>query len=172
MEIWKPIVGYENIYEVSNYGNVRSLDRFVKTEKKPRKGKILKPRIDSKGSGYRYTNLSYEGKIVKISVHVLVLEAFVCKRPNKFIHARHKDGDRTNPRLDNLEWGTISENMQDKVKHGTAQRGEKGSRTKLTQEFVNWILESKQSSLVLADALDVASSTIRAVRIGQNWSYT
>lgn len=171
MEIWKPVVGYEGLYEVSNHGNVRSLDRFVKTEKIPRKGKILTPRVDVKGNGYRYTNLSRNGKGMKVSVHVLVLEAFVGIRPSKLHHARHKDGNPENPRLDNLEWGTVAENMQDKLKHGTAQRGEKSGKSKLTQEFVSWILESKQNSLVLAKMFGVASSTIRSIRLGQNWSY-
>jgi hypothetical protein len=171
IENWKPVIGYQNLYEVSDLGNVRSLDRFVPKEKKPRKGKLLKPRNDVKGAGYRYVNLSKNGIPKKINVHILVLEAFVGPRPFAQAHARHLDGDRTNPALMNLVWGTPSENAQDKVLHGTDARGEKNKKSILTQEFVNWIKESKQSSIFLSSIFEVAGSTIRAVRIGQNWSY-
>lgn len=173
MEIWKPVIGYENLYEVSNEGNVRSLDRFVNTKKLKFKvkGKILAKSVDVKGSGYRYVKLSKNGIATKVSVHVLVLEAFVSLRPGKEFVARHKDGNRENPKLSNLEWGTYSQNMQDKLKHGTDSRGEKSSRAKLNKEFVKWILESQQNSFVVANVFDVASSTIRAIRIGANWKY-
>ena len=171
IENWKPVIGYENLYEVSDLGNVRSLDRFVPKEKNARKGKLLKPRTDVKGAGYRYINLSKNGKSKKINVHVLVLEAFVCLRPSPEMHARHLDGKRNNPVLSNLAWGTQSENAKDKIQHGTHSRGEKSKKAVLTQEVVEWIKESKQSSICLSSILEVASSTIRAVRIGQNWSY-
>lgn len=169
-EIWKPIVNYVGFYEVSNFGNVRSLGRLLATGEY-RNGKQLNCPIDKKGSGYIFANLSKNGIVKKCSVHVLVLEAFVGPRPNAFSHARHMDGDKTNPRLDNLKWGTPKENMQDKIVHGVAQRGENASRVVLTSQFVQWVRESKQSSIALAQIFNVASSTVRAIRTGQNWKY-
>ena len=171
IENWKSVIGYEDLYEVSDLGNVRSLDRFVPKERNPRKGKLLKPRVDVKGAGYRYINLSKNGVSKKVNVHILVLESFIGPRPFPEAHARHLDGKRDNPTLTNLVWGTQVENAQDKVIHGTHARGENSKKAVLNQEFVDWIKESNQTSIFLASIFDVASSTIRAVRIGQNWSY-
>lgn len=169
-EIWKPVVGYLGFYEVSNLGNVRSLSRLLSTGEY-RKGIQLNCPIDRKGNGYIFANLSKNGIVKKKTVHVLVLEAFAGPRPNIFAQARHMDGNKTNPRLDNLQWGTPKQNADDKITQGRAQRGENSSRKVLTKEFVQWIRESKQSSIALSKMFDVASSTIRAIRIGQNWKY-
>lgn len=170
-ELWKPVVGYEGLYEVSNLGSVRSLDRLVGKEKSPRKGRLLAAPIDRSGAGYRFVNLSKNGKVRKTNLHVLVLEAFIGPRPHPDWHAMHIDGSRDNARLDNLRWGSQSENARDKVAHGTDARGGKNKNAILNQELVDWIKESKQSSIQLGHILGVSSSTIRAVRLGENWSY-
>ena len=92
MEIWKDIEGYEGLYEVSNLGNVKSLNK--------RKGRILKPIKDH--FGYLRVNLyNSEYKIHK--VHRLVAEAFI-PNPNNYPIINHKDEDKTNNRVENLEW--------------------------------------------------------------------
>ena len=169
-EQWRPIIGYEGAYEVSSHGRVRSLKRLDRLNRW-RGGRILKWRVDIKGAGYVYIQLCLHGVAKKCNVHVLVLEAFQGPRPGPAYEACHQDGRRDNARLDNLRWDTAQGNARDKLLHGTDARGEKSGGAVLDNELVRWIRESQQSSLKLAPLLGVASSTIRAVRIGQNWSH-
>lgn len=119
VEIWKPIVGYEGLYEVSSWGRVRSLDRDVEYEGKMirrRKGKILAQQ-SLKGGHLRVT-LCREGKREHRLVHRLVLEAFEGPCPEGH-EALHWNDDPTDNRWpENLRWGTRSENTFDKVRNG------------------------------------------------------
>ncbi len=101
---WKPVHGYEDLYQVSDVGGVRS-QRCV-----------LKPRRNRRG--YLYVNLYRGGQARTFQVHRVVLDAFVGPRQIGQ-ECRHLDGDRLNNRLDNLTWGTPSENRLDQVKHRT-----------------------------------------------------
>lgn len=106
MEIWKDVVGFEGCYEVSNFGNVRSVDRVIVRNNGtvlPIKGKLL--RLQQKSNGRVYANLSKENKRYCKTVHRLVMTAFVAN-PKNLPHINHKDEDPTNNRLDNLEWCT------------------------------------------------------------------
>lgn len=87
------------------------------------------------------------------------------------MEACHGDGNRANPVLSNLRWDTQSGNAGDRWKHGTANAGEQSPKAVLNNDLVRTILESPLSSLKLAPLLGVASSTVRAVRLGQNWSH-
>ena len=103
-EIWRPIEGYEGFYEVSNMGFIRSLDRFVSNgsdHKRLRKGKIIKMWPNSKG--YMRCQLSYNNDKKFYLVHRLVAEAFIPK-VNGLSEINHKDEDKTNNIVDNLEW--------------------------------------------------------------------
>jgi hypothetical protein len=116
-EVWKSIPGYKQ-YEVSNLGNVRSVDRWVrfgKTESlRFTKGQVIRKCINN--NGYEQVTLCREtGR----HVHHLVLLAFVGPRPNG-MEALHGDGNKANNRLDNLRYGTRSENQHDRAKHGTS----------------------------------------------------
>lgn len=114
-EIWKPIKGYERLYEISNYGNVRSLDRYIICGKGKRliKGKILKLRI---GRDNRiYINLHKNDTDISYSVHRLVAETFL-DNPNNYPQVNHKDENPQNNSVYNLEWCTASYN----INYGTA----------------------------------------------------
>ena len=104
IEEWRPVVGYEGLYEVSNTGQVRSLDRYVKYSNGRihlYKGKVLSPGI--KPDGYLLINLCCNGKHNTIRVHRLVTEAFL-PNPDNLPEVNHKDEDKTNNRVENLEW--------------------------------------------------------------------
>ncbi len=115
MERWLPIDGYEGVYEVSDQGRVRSLDR-VDTSGRRRAGVVLAQVISS--TGYHQVGLHYGGATRTMHVHRLVMLTFAGPEPEG-MEVRHLDGDRTNSRLANLAWGTHAENMQDQRAHGT-----------------------------------------------------
>ena len=109
-EIWKDIKGYEGVYQVSNLGNVKSVERFVKHScggNKVVKEKILKT---GKRAGYYSVLLSKEGVHKNFCVHRLVAEAFL-DNPNNLPCVNHKDENKTNNYVDNLEWCTSEYNQ-------------------------------------------------------------
>jgi len=109
-EIWKDVVGYEGYYKVSNMGNVKSIDRYVKHSitglPTKRKGKTLKANINH---GYQEINLSKLGVIKDAKISRLVAIAFIPNPENKAT-VNHKNGIRNDDRVENLEWNTQQEN--------------------------------------------------------------
>ena len=103
MEVWKDVVGYEGFYQVSNKGNVRSVDRFVRCSNSVRfyNGRILSQCEDDKG--YYRVLLAVAGKHKSCQVHRLVAEAFLDNTENK-PEVNHKDENPSNNSVDNLEW--------------------------------------------------------------------
>lgn len=101
----RDVVGWEGKYRVSDTGEVRSLPRAGT------KGGILSQRYTA--NGYARVNIGGRSPLV----HTLVLEAFVGPRPEGML-ARHLNGDQTDNRRENLQWGTPAENMQDRALHG------------------------------------------------------
>lgn len=102
-EIWKPIKGYEGLYEVNNWGDVRSLDKVVSCrygKKRTAKGQVLNPSLSR---GYPQVVLSDKGVHKHFFVHRLVAEAFV-PNPDNLPEINHKDENPTNPYWRNLEW--------------------------------------------------------------------
>lgn len=98
-EEWRDIDGYEGMYQVSNYGNVRSVDRTIVRSngtKQRRKGKLLK---QGNKNGYRFVNLCNGHSV---SVHVIVAQAFIGKRPNN-MDVCHINGNRSDNRASNLD---------------------------------------------------------------------
>lgn len=121
-EEYKDIQGYENIYQISNFGNVKSLDRIVIDSRKgvrKYKGKILKATKD--GTGYLRVVLCKEGKRKDMKVHQLVAIAFLGHKPNGYkIVVDHIDNNPLNNKLSNLQ---IISNREDcsKDKKGTSK---------------------------------------------------
>lgn len=114
---WRPIKGYEGIYEVSSTGEVKSFAKMIRYGKKDsqeEKGLILKPRYYK---GYQYVTLYKFGKPKKFSVHFLVASAFLEKPLDKSI-VNHKKVTRSNNNLENLEWSNPKENANHAVKMG------------------------------------------------------
>lgn len=104
MEEWRPIVGFEGLYEVSNTGQVRN-----------HRGKLLRPGLDHQG--YLKCVLCKGGKTKTIYIHRLVAQAFI-PNPMYLKQVNHKDEDKSNNNVDNLEWCTARYN----VNYGSAQK--------------------------------------------------
>ena len=127
-EEWRPVVGYEGVYEVSNLGRVKSLPRMTPTRwNTPRHhpGGILKSKV-APTTGYVRVTLvdANRGKKRYANIHSLVLEAFVGPRPDG-LECCHNDGNRLNAELANLRWDTRSANTADAVEHGTNHHAKK-----------------------------------------------
>lgn len=160
MEKWKPVVGWEGIYEVSDLGRVRSLPRLTKAGwagSKRHGGKIL---ASFARQDRQFVNLWGEGRRSTCTVHRLVLEAFVGPRPHG-MECRHLDGNKQNNQRDNLVWGTHLENEADKVRHGTARR------LPLTDDQVAEIRYSPMKQQELAERYGVIQSLVSRIRSGE-----
>lgn len=117
-EEWKDIPNYDGYYQVSNYGNIKSLNRVImRKDNKPytQKEKILKPAKNNKG--YNICVLTKNMKSKTFSIHRLVAEAFI-PNPKNLPQVNHKDGNKQNNRVDNLEWITNYDNIQHSIRTG------------------------------------------------------
>lgn len=136
IEIWKPIIGFEGIYEVSSHGRVRSLDRIVECKNgalKPKKGLVLSPKIEK--SGYLAVNLKYGGSGIMKRIHCLVAQAFIPNPENKDI-VNHKNGIKSANYLFNLEWNTSTENNQHARRTGLTKNTASGSKNSKSKAVV------------------------------------
>ena len=125
IEEWRSIEGYEGLYEVSNTGRVRSVDRYVKVGYggyRLHKGKILK--LELCNCGYYSVEITYKYKRNHFYVHRLVAEAFI-PNPDNLAQVNHKDEDKTNNNVENLEWCNRKYNMN----YGT--RAERRKKTNI-----------------------------------------
>ena len=96
MEIWRDIEGYEGLYQVSNLGRVRSLNY-------KRTGKVQNMKLGTYPNGYKMVDLKKNNKRKAHLVHRLVAKAFI-PNPNQLCEVNHKDEDKANNTVDNLEW--------------------------------------------------------------------
>lgn len=129
-EIWKDIKGYEGLYQVSNFGRIKSLERFTDHKSTGivlQKEKIIKQRINY---GYCYVNLCKESKIKGFRVHRLVAEAFI-PNPNSLKQVNHKNEIKTDNRVENLEWCTCKYN----INYGTGIKRRKNKLSKPILQF-------------------------------------
>lgn len=101
-EIWKDVVGYEGLYEVSNKGNVYSVERMDALGRE-RGGRVLKPKYNNRG--YLMVSLYKNGELKNRTVHRIVAEAFI-PNPKGFLEINHKDENKSNNEFSNLEWCT------------------------------------------------------------------
>ena len=129
-EIWKDKEGYEGKYQISNRGNVKSLN-YLRTGKE----RILKPQ--KTGKGYLFVYLYKDGKAKKYLVHQLVATVF-CDNPHGFKEVNHIDEDKTNNCANNLEWCSRSYNCSynDRAKKAGKKTSEKLRGRKLSEEHI------------------------------------
>jgi hypothetical protein len=162
--IWKDVVGFEGLYQVSDNGMLRSVDRYVKHFRgglRMYKGSEKKSRKD--GKGYLRTNLKTNGKSFDKRTHVLVCEAFLPNPEGKPI-VNHKNGIKDDNRVSNLEWVTYSENVNHALKTGLTPK-------KLNDAEVLEILSSNDSQRKLGIKYNVSASIIHKIKKGTAYKH-
>lgn len=177
IEEWRSVIGWEDWYEVSNLGNVRSVDRYIlysNNQKRLQKGKILKPYLDK--NGYAVVCLIKNGKKKIGKIHRLVCQSFLETNKDK-TQVNHKNGVKDDNRVENLEWVDGYENQTHAVKTGlrVMPKGEKCKSSKLSNFDVNFIREwirlgFKQRDI--AEAFNVHFATISCINVGKSWKNT
>jgi hypothetical protein len=121
--------------------------------------------------GYRTVNFSINNKSNTFYIHRLLLQAFV-GNPEKGQEVLHKNGNRLDNSLENLRWGTRSENVQDAILHGTANIGTKSSFAKLTKSCLGWIKDMNEMGFKaseIAPHFNVTYNTINRVLTGKTF---
>lgn len=117
-EIWKDIEGFEGYYQISNYGRVASLPRYIENSNRHTTYRILSNSDKNLSkTSYPSVSLHKEGQITYCDVHRLVAKYFV-PNPNNLNEVNHKDGDKSNNYFENLEWCTHKENINHAVNTG------------------------------------------------------
>lgn len=173
-EIWKPVVGLEEAYEVSTFGNVRSVAREYEinggTYKK--KSVLLKGSISS--NGYHRHTLSFLNKRVYKNTHRIVAEAFIPNSENK-PQINHKDGNKLNNCVDNLEWCDAKQNLNHAYQTGLA-KGKAGSKNSMADLTESQVLEIVRFYKAGMKQVDIAKKfgqkfqNISCIVNGKSWT--
>lgn len=185
IEIWKDVVGYEGIYQVSNFGNVKSLDKIVFNNGSRRynniKGRVLSQN-KTNGNGYRIVSLNNNGCSKNYYIHRLVASSFL-ENKNNFKYINHKDENKLNNNIDNLEWcdakynanyGTSRERARQKLLNNKSTSKQVSSHDRNTMELIKTFPSISEASRQLncavqniSDALHGKQPTAR----GYIWKY-
>lgn len=158
---WKPIPGYEDRYEASAEGKIRNR----------RTGRLLKPHLTHDG----YPRLTLYGQDAKClyTVHVLVAATFLGPRPEGY-QIDHKDGNKLNAAVTNLEYVTSAENNKRATKNGLKARGSRQWYSKLTEDQVRMILKryaAGDSWYLMSKELGVTPQTVWLIVKRKNWAW-
>ena len=176
-EIWKDIPNYEGIYQASTLGNIRSLgftheinNQWGSTSVRYKKGRVLKHHINT--PGYYSVQLCKDKITKRIMTHRLIAITFLLNVENKR-EVNHKDSNRLNNNLDNLEWVTSKENTEHYIKLGRKRTplGMDTHNAVLTEEIVKEIFMSELSAEKLSKTLNINKGTIASVKQGINWKW-
>lgn len=175
-EEWKDIEGYEGAYQVSRSGEVKGLPRRV-YRRDGTKGAMLDERVlkgAMNSSGYLTVTLSLNSKQKSSFIHRLVAEAFI-ENPNDFEQVNHKDRNKLNNHVENLEWVTPQENSA----HGNSlesdkerNRGSSNPNSKLTEKCVIEIRRLRKKGIKIqeiADKFDIHNSSVSTICNNKSW---
>ena len=159
-EIWKDIEGYEGLYQVSNRGRVKSLERIVmrKNGRPYSVPELIKERqIDHKG--YDRIGLNKNGKKKRFFVHRLVLQAFN-PSSDETLEVNHIDGNKLNNNVENLEWVTSSENSIHAFKNNLHNhQGERNTNASITDSEAKEIKKLKGKGLTQKEVGEMFGTT-------------
>lgn len=175
-EVWKDIYGYEGFYQISNKGRVKSLERYIWQSDKD--GKLYQRFMPSKilslnrNNGNNYINVQLRTGNGTLEnnhyIHILVAEAFIPNPENKPT-VNHKDGNRDNNCVDNLEWATQSEQMQhafdvlNREISGVALENIKLTDNEAT-EIYKLSIDSKMSNNEIAKLFNICEATVNNIK--------
>jgi hypothetical protein len=166
-EVWKDIEGYEGLYEISTFGNVRSVDRVIRSTKghlRKLKSHGIKQLIT--GQGYFHVRIRKNGNRKTKFIHRLVAETFI-SNPGNYPIVNHIDGDKGNNHISNLEWVTSQQNAQHALKHNLT------STTKLSKQEVLKIRElyasGEYTHRELANKFNVTPSNVGRIVRRDTW---
>lgn len=170
MEIWKSITDYEELYEVSNFGRVRSLPRTVAfgNQKRTTPYMIIAPYI--RPAGYATVKLGKDGKKRNAYVHRLVALAFLGDCPSNH-EVCHRDGNKTNNTSSNLYWGTRKQNIADNIRLGRHPLGEAHGMSKVTEADVFAIRSDPRSPKEIAMDYPISPASISNIKRRANWKH-
>lgn len=166
-EEWRPAMSpFSSSYEVSNFGRVRSLNRNDSCGRR-RTGREMAQLFSR---GYLAVNLYHLGSVRQVKVHRLVASAFL---PNKKLLAtvNHRDGNKKNNFVYNLEWSSHSENQKHAFSTGLKKavygncKLNKSRAARIRKELSRGV-----SHIILADRYGVSESTISLINLGKRWS--
>lgn len=168
-EEWKPVLGYEGLYEISNMGRVRALFKAGNFHKP---GRILKPWILK--NGYVQIHLMRPGEKRKaFCIHRLLLEAFAGPAPEN-CEVRHLNGMRSDNALKNLAWGTHKENAQDMLRHGHCKVGEQNWSAKLTEADVIKIRQLRSDGVPVGEIsamFSIHKTNVSYIALRKTWRH-
>ena len=177
IEIWKDIAGYEGLYQVSNLDRVKSLARTVRQRnqyawiERQVSEKIMD--VQTNRLGYLKIHLYKDGKPKDFTVHQLVARAFLGEPPTPKHQVNHKNGNKADNNVTNLEWSTCSENQTHAYSIGLKnQKAEKNNGSKLTWELVNEIRELYAKGEVqksISKRLGVSTSQVCLLVNNKTW---
>jgi hypothetical protein len=171
-EVWKDVKDYEGLYQVSNFGRVKSLKREWSTNKNKRCHDDIIMKICNLSRGYQGVPLCKDGKTKTFKVHRLVAIAFI-DNPLDKPQINHIDCDKKNNHFSNLEWVTNSENLEHAIENNlrNCARGEKQHLSKLTEKDVKDILNSSLSTVKLGKIYNMDHTTIGDVKSKRTWRH-
>jgi hypothetical protein len=171
-EIWKNIDGYTGLYMISNKGRVISLSKYSQNKKSP--DKLLKIQALK---NYPQVNLYKNKKGRSYRIHRLVAEAFIPKSENK-TDVNHINGDKTDNRVENLEWCTKKQNSQHAIDTGLLVppifRGEENSNSKLKNETVmdlRALYKSGMRVVDIAKKYNLKLPTVEGIVYNKTWKH-
>lgn len=162
-EIWKPIPGHEEYYEVSNLGRVRR----IKSSAGAKAGRILKGYLDS--IGYLGVTLSINGKVRGFFIHRLVAMTFIPNPENKR-EVNHKDGNKTNNSVSNLEWATRSENVMHAYNTGLIDKEKISATLKgrpRSEEHIRKLYEANKGRIYTEEARKKMSEALKGHKVSE-----
>jgi len=160
VEQWRPVVGWEKFYEVSDQGRVRNLQS----------GKILSNRPNKKLGYVLYALNAYKRRKMTYG-HVLVLEAFVGPRPEGDYQACHINGTKSDNRLSNLRWDTRASNYQDARLHGTNSKGSRHGGSKLSEDQILLIRQDNRLQAQIAEDYGISRTTVSVIKSKKSWEW-